>query len=111
MYRPTVPAIRSSRFPLQLTNITQLGDASQLNHCVGRANTEVRAPEGPLVKRERWKGNEHVNSEQGASRLLGSISESINFDPDKLAPVAGQFITPNGNQVYPFKTNGFFRNS
>ncbi len=42
-----------------------------------------------------------MNSEQDASRLLDSISEPMNVDPDKLARVAGQFITPNGNQVYP----------
>jgi hypothetical protein len=30
----------------------------------------------------------------------------MNVDPDKLAPVAGQFITPNGNQVYPARING-----
>ena len=42
-----------------------------------------------------------MNSEQGTSRLLDSLSESINIDPDKLARVAGQFITPNDNQVYP----------
>jgi hypothetical protein len=48
-----------------------------------------------------------VNSwEQVASRLLDSISESLNVDPDKLARVAGQFITPNGNQVYPIQMNG-----
>jgi len=41
-----------------------------------------------------------MNSEQGASRLLDGLSESINIDPDKLARVAGQFITPSGNQVY-----------
>jgi hypothetical protein len=28
------------------------------------------------------------------------------FDPDKLARVAGQFITANGNQVYPVQING-----
>ncbi len=30
----------------------------------------------------------------------------MNVDPDKLARVAGQFITPNGNQVYPARING-----
>lgn len=34
-------------------------------------------------------------------RILDGISESLSIDPDKLARVAGQFITPNGNQVYP----------
>ncbi len=47
-----------------------------------------------------------MNSEQDASRLLDSISEPMNVDPDKLARVAGQFITPNGNQVYPARING-----
>lgn len=41
-----------------------------------------------------------------ASRLLHSISESLDLDPDKLAHVAGQFITPDGNQVYPVRING-----
>lgn len=44
--------------------------------------------------------------EQVASRLLDSISESLNLDLGKLARVAGQFITPNGNQVYPVRING-----
>jgi hypothetical protein len=49
-----------------------------------------------------WRREEHVNSrEQIASRLLDSISESLKFDRDKLACVARQFMTPNGNQVYP----------
>jgi hypothetical protein len=48
-----------------------------------------------------------VNSrEQVASRLLNSISESLDLGPDKLARVAGQFITPNGNQVYPLQMDG-----
>ena len=33
-------------------------------------------------------------------------SETLSVDPDKLARVAGQFITPNGNQVYPVQMNG-----
>lgn len=44
--------------------------------------------------------------EQVASRLLNSISESLDLEPDKLARVAGQFITRNGNQVYPLQMNG-----
>ena len=47
-----------------------------------------------------------MNSEQGASRLLDGLSESINIDPDRLARVAGQFITPDGAQVYPAQING-----
>jgi len=47
-----------------------------------------------------------MNSEQDASRLLDSISEPMNVDPDKLTRVAGQFITPNGSQVYPVRING-----
>jgi len=48
-----------------------------------------------------------VNSrEQVASHLLDSISESLNSDPVKLARVAGQFVTPNGNQVYPAQIDG-----
>jgi hypothetical protein len=44
---------------------------------------------------------------QVASRLLQSISEPLDLDPDKLAHVAGQkFITPHGNQVYPVQMNG-----
>ena len=44
--------------------------------------------------------------EESARRLLDSISESLNVEPDKLARVAGQFITPEGNQVYPVRLNG-----
>ncbi|HLM81390.1 MAG TPA: hypothetical protein VK302_12270 [Terriglobales bacterium] len=44
--------------------------------------------------------------EEVVRHLLDDISESLNFDPDKLARVAGQFITPNGNQVYPVQING-----
>ena len=35
--------------------------------------------------------------EQAASSLLHSISESLDPDPDNVAQVAGQFITPHGN--------------
>jgi len=41
-----------------------------------------------------------------ARRLLDSISESLDLDPGKLARVAGQFITPEGNQVYRVRLNG-----
>ena len=44
--------------------------------------------------------------EEAARHLLDGISESLNSDPDKLARVAGQFITPNGNKVYPVQMNG-----
>jgi hypothetical protein len=44
--------------------------------------------------------------EESARRLLDSISESLDCDPDKLARVAEQFITPEGNQVYPVRLNG-----
>jgi hypothetical protein len=33
-------------------------------------------------------------------------ANALEIDPDKLARVAGQFITPNGNQVYPVQING-----
>jgi hypothetical protein len=46
------------------------------------------------------------NPEDDARRLLDSISEPLDCDPDRLARVAGQFITPNGNQVYPVQLNG-----
>ncbi len=46
------------------------------------------------------------NPEEAARRLLDSISESLDLDPGKLARVAGQFITPEGNQVYPARING-----
>lgn len=52
---------------------------------------------------------EHVpmsSPEEVARRLLDSISESLKLDPGKLARVAGQFITPDGNQVYPVRLNG-----
>jgi len=44
--------------------------------------------------------------EEAARRLLNSISESLDLDPDKLARVAGHYITPEGNQVYPVRLNG-----
>jgi len=44
--------------------------------------------------------------EEAARRLLEGISESLNVEPGKLARVAGQFITPSGNQVYPVRLNG-----
>jgi hypothetical protein len=51
--------------------------------------------------------NEALNSpERAARRMLDSISESLDLDPGKLARVAGQFITPSGNQVYPVRLNG-----
>jgi hypothetical protein len=50
---------------------------------------------------------EHMSSpEETARRLLDSISESLNFDLDKLARVAGQYITPTGNMVYPVQVGG-----
>ncbi len=39
-------------------------------------------------------------------RLLDSISDPLDCDSDELARVAGQFITPHGNQVYPVEMNG-----
>jgi hypothetical protein len=48
-----------------------------------------------------------VNSSgQDADRILDRISESLSIDPEKLARVAGQFITPDGAQVYPAQING-----
>ena len=44
--------------------------------------------------------------EVAARRLLDGISESLDLDPGKLARVAGQFITPEGHQVYPVRING-----
>ncbi|HZP62593.1 MAG TPA: hypothetical protein VFB28_04185 [Terriglobales bacterium] len=40
------------------------------------------------------------STEENARRLLHEMSESLDVDPSKLACVAGQFITPAGNQVY-----------
>jgi len=47
-----------------------------------------------------------MRSWQEAASLLENINESLSVDPDKLARVAGQFITPNGSQVYPVRMNG-----
>ena len=44
--------------------------------------------------------------EEAARRLLDSVSESLELDPAKLARVAGQFITPEGNQVYRVRLGG-----
>jgi hypothetical protein len=50
---------------------------------------------------------EHVSSpEKSARRLLDSISESLDIDPGKLARVAGHYITPSGNLVYPVRLDG-----
>ena len=46
------------------------------------------------------------NPAEPARRLLDSMSESLDLDPGMLARVAGQFITPSGNQVYPVRLNG-----
>jgi len=46
------------------------------------------------------------NPEEAARRLLDSISESLDLDPGKLAHVAGEFITPSGNQVYQVRIGG-----
>ena len=40
------------------------------------------------------------STEGNARRLLESVSESLDIEPANLARVEGQFITPNGNQVY-----------
>lgn len=47
-----------------------------------------------------------MRSWQEAASLLENINESLSVDPDKLARVAGQFITPNGSQIYPVRMNG-----
>jgi hypothetical protein len=63
----------------------------------------------PLLGLDGFNGGARSNvnrREQVASRFLDGISESLHLDPDKLAHVAGQFITPNGNQVYPAQMNG-----
>ena len=44
--------------------------------------------------------------EEAARRLLDGVSESLDLDPGKLARVEGQFITPEGNQVYRVRING-----
>ena len=47
-----------------------------------------------------------MNSKEEAARLLADASQSLNIDPQKLARVAGQFITPEGNQVYRVQISG-----
>lgn len=44
--------------------------------------------------------------EEAARRFLDSVSESLDPDPGKLARVAGQFITPEGDQVYRVRLGG-----
>ncbi len=44
--------------------------------------------------------------EEAARRLLGSVSESLALDSAKVARVAGQYITPEGNQVYRVRLGG-----
>jgi hypothetical protein len=46
------------------------------------------------------------SNEETARRLLHEISESLDIDPGKLARVGGQFITPEGNQVYRVRLRG-----
>jgi len=43
---------------------------------------------------------------ENARRLLEGISQSLDPDPNKLARVEGQFITPAGNQVYRVRLGG-----
>ena len=52
------------------------------------------------------RGSNMNTRKQVTSRLLDSISESLDPDPGKLAHVAGEFITPHGNQVYPIQFGG-----
>jgi len=47
-----------------------------------------------------------TGKEVAARRLLEGISESLGPDPGKLARVEGQFITPEGNQVYRVRLGG-----
>jgi hypothetical protein len=47
-----------------------------------------------------------VASRLVASRFLDSISESLSIEPNKLARVEGQFLAPNGLQVYPVRHGG-----
>lgn len=49
---------------------------------------------------------EQAASRLVASRLLDNISESLGIEPNKLARVEGEFLTPNGNQVYPVRRGG-----
>ena len=44
--------------------------------------------------------------EEAARRLLESVGESLDLDPRKLARVEGQFITPEGSQVYRVRFGG-----
>ncbi len=44
--------------------------------------------------------------EHAARRLLENVSESLDPDPAKLARVAGQLITPEGNQVHRVRLGG-----
>lgn len=44
--------------------------------------------------------------EEAARRLLESVSESLDPDPGKLARVADQLVTPEGNQVYSVRLGG-----
>ncbi len=46
------------------------------------------------------------SKEEAARRLLESVSECLDLDPGKLAFVAGQFVTPQGNQVYRVRLGG-----
>ena len=46
------------------------------------------------------------STEENARRLLHEMSESLDIDPGKLARVEGQFITPEGNQVYRVRLGG-----
>ena len=43
-----------------------------------------------------------MRSSQEAASLLENINESLSVDPDKLARVAGQFITPTEAKSTPF---------
>ncbi len=41
-----------------------------------------------------------------ALQLLHSVSESLQVQPCDVAHVEGQYITPNGNLVYPVRFRG-----
>jgi hypothetical protein len=56
--------------------------------------------------RNKMSSREQVASRLVASRFLDSISESLGIEPNKLASVEGQFLTPNGNLVYPVRHGG-----
>jgi hypothetical protein len=47
-----------------------------------------------------------TSKEESARRLVEGVSESLEIDPAKLARVAGEFITPEGNQVYRVRLGG-----